>query len=30
MPDPDLDWDTEQHGSMADYATDDNTVEMED
>lgn len=26
----DLDWDTDQHGSMADYATEDEAVDLED
>lgn len=29
-PEVDQDWDTNEHGSMADHATDDEDVELED
>lgn len=29
-PEVDLDWDVDKHGRMADHATDDDEVEMED
>lgn len=29
-PDIDVDWDNDEYGSMADHATDDDEVEMED
>ena len=30
LPGIDQDWDADEHGSMADHATDDDEVEMED